>query len=92
MSVGWVRIDASQTVDRPFLKQIKNRINMVKPDAIVLGETLCDLYDAVDIPVDMIYALLVDFHRDAGHGHQYIDFLERTFSTFCATHGGDGLF
>lgn len=77
-----VRIDASQTVDRPFLKQIKNRINMVKPDAIVLGETLCDLYDAVDIPVDMIYALLVDFHRDAGHGHQYIDFLERTFGTF----------
>jgi len=77
-----VRIDASQTVDRPFLKQIKNRINMVKPDAIVLGETLCDLYDAVDIPVDMIYALLVDFHRDAGHAHQYIDFLEHTFATF----------
>lgn len=77
-----VRIDASQTVDRPFLKQIKNRINMIKPDAIVLGETLCDLYDAVDIPVDMIYALLVDFHRDAGHAHQYIDFLEHTFATF----------
>lgn len=77
-----VRIDASQTVDRPFLKQIKNRINMVKPDAIVLGETLCDLYDAVDIPVDMIYALLVDFHRDAEQAHPYIDFLERTFSTF----------
>ena len=77
-----VRIDASQTVDRPFLKQIKNRINMVKPDAIVLGETLCDLYDAVDIPVDMIYALLVDFHRDAGHGYQYVDFLEHTFRTF----------
>ncbi len=77
-----VRIDASQTVDRPFLKLIKNRINMVKPDAIVLGETLCDLYDAVDIPVDMIYALLVDFHRDADRAHQYIDFLEHTFATF----------
>ena len=77
-----VRIDASQTVDRPFLKQIKNRINIVKPDAIVLGETLCDLYDAVDIPVDMVYALLVDFHRDAVYAHQYIDFLERTFATF----------
>ena len=77
-----VRIDASQTVDRPFLKQIKNRINMVKPDAIVLGETLCNLYDAVDIPVDMIYALLVDFHRDADRAHQYIDFLEHTFATF----------
>jgi glycosidase len=77
-----VRIDASQTVDRPFLKQIKNRINQVKPDAIVLGETLCDLREAVDIPVDMIYALLVDFHRDAAYGQQYIDFLERTFGTF----------
>ena len=77
-----VRIDASQTVDRPFLKQIKNRINMVKDDAIVLGETLCDLKEAVDIPVDMIYALLVDYHRDAGYGNQYIDFLERTFGIF----------
>ena len=46
-----VRIDAGQTVDRPFLKQIKNRINMTKDDAIVLGETLCDLDEAVDIPV-----------------------------------------
>ena len=77
-----VRIDASQTVDRPFLKQIKNRINLVKPDAIVLGETLCDLNEAIDIPVDMIYALMVDFHRDAAHGNPYIDFLERTFATF----------
>lgn len=77
-----VRIDASQTVDRPFLKEIKNRINLVKPDAIVLGETLCDLNEAVDIPVDMIYALMVDFHRDAAHGNPYADFLERTFATF----------
>ena len=77
-----VRIDASQTVDRPFLKQIKNRINAVKPDALVLGETLCELSEAVDIPVDMIYALLVDFHRDAEYGDQYADFLERTSGTF----------
>ena len=77
-----VRIDASQTVDRPFLKQIKNRINIIKPDAIVLGETLCALHEAVDIPVDMIYALLVDFHRDATHANAYIDFLEHTFATF----------
>ncbi|MXZ09005.1 MAG: hypothetical protein F4Y79_06110 [Gemmatimonadetes bacterium] len=77
-----VRIDASQTVDRPFLKQIKNRINAVKPDALVLGETLCELGEAVDIPVDMIYALLVDFHRDAEYGNQYADFLERTSGTF----------
>ena len=77
-----VRIDASQTVDRPFLKQIKNRINAVKFDAIVLGETLCALDEAVDIPVDMIYALLVDFHRDAEYATQYIDFLEHTSGTF----------
>ncbi len=77
-----VRIDASQTVDRPFLKQIKNRINAVKPDALVLGETLCDLSEAVDIPVDMIYALLVDLHRDAERGNPYADFLERTFGAF----------
>ena len=77
-----VRIDASQTVDRPFLKKIKNRINQVKPDAIVLGETLCDLQEAVDVPVDMVYALLVDFHRDAAHATPYIQFLEHTFGTF----------
>lgn len=77
-----VRIDASQTVDRPFLKQIKNRIDAVKPDAIVLGETLCEMGEAVDVPVDVIYALLVDLHRDAECGNQYVDFLEHTFGTF----------
>lgn len=77
-----VRIDASQTVDRPFLKQIKNRINAVKPDAIVVGETLCELGEAVDVPVDMIYALLVDLHRDAEYGNQYVEFLEHTFGAF----------
>ena len=77
-----VRIDASQTVDRPFLKQIKNRINQVRPDAVVLGETLCPLHEAVDIPTDMIYALLVDFHRDVEHAGAFIAFLEETFHTF----------
>lgn len=77
-----VRIDASQTVDRPFLKQIKNRINQVKPEAIVLGETLCPLEEAVDVPADMVYALLVDFHRDADRAGAYIEFLERMFGTF----------
>jgi hypothetical protein len=77
-----VRIDASQTVDRPFLKQIKNRINQVRPDAVVLGETLCPLHEAVDIPTDMIHALLVDFHRDFEHAGPFIAFLEETFHTF----------
>ncbi|MCZ6635640.1 MAG: hypothetical protein O7G87_19765 [bacterium] len=77
-----VRIDASQTVDRPFLKQLINRIHQVKPDALVLGETLCELQEAVDIPTDMIYALLVDFHRDVDHAEPYISFLEHTFGTF----------
>ena len=77
-----VRIDASQTVDRPFLKQIKNRINEVKPDAIVLGETLCDPQEAVDVPTDMIYALLADFHRDTEHARPYVEFLERMCGTF----------
>ncbi len=77
-----VRIDASQTVDRPFLKQIKNRINQVKSDAIVLGETLCALEEAVDVPVDMVYALLVDFHRDVEYAGPYTGFLEQTFGAF----------
>ncbi len=77
-----VRLDASQTIDRPFLKLISNRIHETDPDAIVLGETLCDLKEAVDIPVDMVYALLVDFHRDAGKARRYIDFLEYTSSMF----------
>jgi hypothetical protein len=77
-----VRIDASQTIDRPFLKQIKNRINDVKADAIVLGETLCPLGDAIDVPVDMVYALLVDFHRDADRATPYIEFLEETYGAY----------
>ena len=77
-----VRIDASQTVDRPFLKQIKNRINAVKPDAIVVGETLCDLNEAKDVTTDMVYALLVDFHRDADRARPYVEFLEHTSGTF----------
>ena len=77
-----VRIDASQTVDRPFLKKIKNRIDAVRPDALVLGETLCPLEEAVDIPVDMIYALLVDFHRDVESARPLIEFLEEMHQSF----------
>jgi glycosidase len=75
-----VRIDASQTVDRPFLKRLKNRIDAVQPDALVLGETLCPLDQALDIPVDMIYALLVDFHRDAEHAGPLVRFLDEMHS------------
>ena len=77
-----VRIDASQTIDRPFLKQIKNRINEVKQDALVLGETLCTLEESRGIPVDMVYALLVDYHRDAATAGEYINFLEETGGSF----------
>ena len=59
-----VRIDASQTIDRPFLKKIKNRIQ------------------ARDLPVDMVYALLVDFHRDVEHTGPLIDFIEETNRAF----------
>jgi hypothetical protein len=79
-----VRIDASQTVDRPFLKRIKNRINAVQPEALVLGETLCALDQAVDVPADAIYALLVDFHRDAEHARPLIQFLEEMHGRFAA--------
>ncbi|MYC73601.1 MAG: hypothetical protein F4X17_23110 [Gemmatimonadetes bacterium] len=77
-----VRIDASQTIDRPFLKKLKNRIQAVSPEALVLGETLCPLTEAVDVPADAIYALLVDFHRDTEHAHPLIDFLEEMNRTF----------
>ena len=77
-----VRIDASQTIDRPFLKKLKNRIQAAAPEALVLGETLCPLTEAVDVPVDMVYALLVDFHRDVEHAQPFIDFLEETNRTF----------
>jgi hypothetical protein len=73
-----VRIDASQTIDRPFLKKLKNRIQATQPQALVLGETLCPLAEAVDIPVDMVYALLVDVHRDVEHAGPLVDFLEET--------------
>jgi len=77
-----VRIDASQTIDRPFLKKLKNRIDAVRADALVLGETLCPLDEAIDIPVDLIYALLVDFHRDVEHAHPLIEFLEQMHARF----------
>ena len=79
-----VRIDASQTVERPFLQRLKNRIQQQDPEALVLGETLCALRDATDIPVDMVYALLVDFHRDAETATPLIDFLEQMHGTFAA--------
>lgn len=71
-----VRIDASQTVDRIFLKQIKNRINEAKPDATVIGETLCPLEEAVDIPVDIIYSLLVDNHVNVDRATPYFELFE----------------
>ncbi|MEW6754230.1 MAG: hypothetical protein AB1505_25095 [Candidatus Latescibacterota bacterium] len=77
-----VRIDASQTVDRPFLKRIKNAIHAVDPEALVLGETLCALQEAVDVPVDMIYALLVDFHRDVEQAQPLVGFLEEMHGRF----------
>ena len=77
-----VRIDASQTIDRPFLKKLKNRIDGVRPDGLVLGETLCPLEEALDIPVDLIYALLVDFHRDVEHARPLVDFLEQMHASF----------
>ena len=79
-----VRIDASQTVDRPFLKKIKNRIAAVQPEALVLGETLCALDEALDVPTDALYALLVDFHRDVEHARPLIQFLEEMYSRFAA--------
>ncbi len=79
-----VRIDASQTVERSFLQRLKNRIQQQDPEALVLGETLCALRDAADIPVDMVYALLVDFHRDAETATPLIDFLEEVHGAFAA--------
>lgn len=77
-----VRIDASQTVDRPFLKQIKNRINQVKPDAIVLGETLCPMSEAADVPADMIYTLLVDHHLHITDANSYFNLFETIHASF----------
>lgn len=77
-----VRIDASQTVDKAFLKQIKNRINEVKPDAVVLGETLCPIHEAVGVPTDMIYSLLVDHHVNIEHAGPYYDLFETYHHTF----------
>ncbi len=77
-----VRIDASQTVDRAFLKQIKNRINDVKRNAIIVGETLCPICESVDIPVDIIYSLLVDHHVHVDHATPYYDLFETYHHTF----------
>ncbi|HOO56197.1 MAG TPA: alpha-amylase family glycosyl hydrolase [bacterium] len=77
-----VRIDASQTVDRAFLKQIKNRINDVSSSAFVIGETLCALDEAVDIPTDMIYSLLVDHHVNVENAGPYYNLFEQYHRMF----------
>lgn len=77
-----VRIDASQTVYPAFMKQIKNRINDVDPDALVVGETLCPLHEAVETPVDMIYSLFVDHHVHVDHATPIYDLLETYHNTF----------
>ncbi len=77
-----VRIDASQTIDIPFLKQIKNRINEVKDNAIVLAETLCDMNVAKNIPADMIYSLFVDHHINIDNASAYIGFVNYIHSVF----------
>ena len=38
----------------------------------------------MDVPADMIYALLVDYHRDVEHAQPLIDFLEEMNRTFAA--------
>ena len=48
----------------------------------MLGETLCPLQEARDLPVDMVYALLIDFHRDVEHAGPLIDFIEETNRAF----------
>lgn len=77
-----VRIDAAQTVDRPFLKQIKNRINAIKPGAIVLGETLCPMEQAADVTTDMFYTLLVDHHVHSQSANAYFDIFEEIHARF----------
>jgi hypothetical protein len=77
-----VRIDASQTVDRAFLKQIKNRINDANEDAIVVGETLCPMCEATDVPVDIIYSLFVDHHVHIESAIPYYDLFETYSHTF----------
>lgn len=77
-----VRIDASQTVFPAFMKQIKNRINEVKPEALVLGETLCPLSEALEVPADMIYSLFVDHHVGIDHATPYYDLMEKYHNLF----------
>lgn len=77
-----VRIDASQTVFPAFMKQIKNRINQVKPEALVLGETLCPLSEALEVPADMIYSLFVDHHVGIDHATPYYDLMEKYHNLF----------
>jgi len=79
-----VRIDASQTVHASFLKQVKNRICLVKQDAIVLGETLCPFSEAVEVPSDLIYSLFVDHHVNLSEAQPYYDLLEEYHRTFPA--------
>ncbi|NKB66619.1 MAG: hypothetical protein GKR89_06125 [Candidatus Latescibacteria bacterium] len=85
-SIGFdgVRIDASQTVDRAFLRHLKNRLNDVNPQALVLGETLCPLEEAVDIPLDMIYSLMVDWHLQQRSSAEVADFMEEYHRRFAA--------
>lgn len=77
-----IRIDAAQTVDRPFLKQLCNHVHALKRDALVLGETLCALEEALDVPTDMIYSVMVDHHVRVEYATSFMDLFERYHHTF----------
>ena len=77
-----IRIDAAQTVDRPFLKQLCNHVHALKSDAVVLGETLCPWDEALDVPTDMIYSVMVDHHVQKEHATPFIDLFEGYHAAF----------
>ena len=79
-----VRIDASQTVEPSFLMRVANRIHEAREDALVLCETLCPLQEACELPADMIYALMVDFHHDVLGADPLIEHLEQMHRTFAS--------
>jgi len=77
-----IRIDAAQTVDRPFLKQLCNHVHAIKREAVVLGETLCPWDEALDVPTDMIYSVMVDHHVQQEHAAPFVELFEAYHRTF----------
>jgi hypothetical protein len=76
VSPQWVR--QGPTIAEVCARKVDARVEEGGFRSGTLADITRRLAEAVDIPVDMVYALLVAVHRDVEHAGPLVDFLEET--------------